>query len=102
MVTTGRGCMLVVSFLCVCCLAGLSEDAWMYRGNPAHSGIYEAVGVVTLGGVKWKFHTGGMVISSPAVVQGKVYFGSSDGNFYAFSAESGAQQWKFDAKSRVP
>ncbi len=96
-----RVCGCVCSFLLFCCVA-VGEDAWMFRGNPAHSGIYEAVGVVTLGGVKWKFHTGGMVISSPAVVQGKVYFGSSDGNFYAVSAESGAQQWKFDAKSRVP
>src|SRR5580765_6214433 len=89
-------------FLVFCCVAAVSEDAWMFRGNPEHSGVYEAKGVARLSGMKWKFHTGGMVISSPAVVQGKVYFGSSDGNFYALAAESGAQQWKFETKSRVP
>ena len=99
---SGRVCIFVGWFLVFCCVAAVSEDAWMFRGNPAHSGVYEAKGVASLDGMKWKFHTGGMVISSPAVVQGKVYFGSSDGNFYAVAAESGAQQWKFEAKSRVP
>jgi len=74
----------------------------MFRGNPEHSGVYEGTGVARLGGMKWKFHTGGMVISSAAVSQGNLYFGSSDGNLYALVAESGAQQWKFDTKSRVP
>jgi hypothetical protein len=31
-----------------------------------------------------------------------VYAGSSDGNFYAIDAQSGAQRWKFEVKSRVP
>ena len=30
-----------------------AEDAWMFRGNPAHSGVYEAAGVSAFGGVKW-------------------------------------------------
>jgi outer membrane protein assembly factor BamB len=33
--------------------------------------------------------------SSPAVVDGKVYFGSGDGNVYAVDAKSGLLQWKF-------
>jgi outer membrane protein assembly factor BamB len=33
--------------------------------------------------------------SSPAVVDGKVYFGSGDGNVYAVDARSGVLQWKF-------
>src|SRR5436190_22415547 len=99
---SGRVCVFVGSFLVLCCMAAVGEDAWMFRGNPEHSGVYEGTGVARLGGMKWKFHTGGMVISSPAVSQGKVYFGSSDGNLYALVAESGAQQWKFDTKSRVP
>ena len=61
-----------------------------------------AAGVAKFGGLKWKFHTGGMVIGSPAVSEGMVYFGSTDGNLYAVNADSGAQQWKFDAKSRIP
>jgi outer membrane protein assembly factor BamB len=33
--------------------------------------------------------------SSPAVAQGKVYFGSGDGNVYAIDAKSGMLAWKF-------
>ena len=36
-----------------------------------------------------------MYISSPAVAQGKVFFGSGDGGVYAVDAESGVLQWKF-------
>jgi outer membrane protein assembly factor BamB len=34
-------------------------------------------------------------LSSPAVEQGRVYFGSGDGNVYALQARSGALVWKF-------
>ena len=40
-------------------------------------------------------------ISSPAVVDGKVYFGSGDGNVYAVDAKSGVLQWKFATKDVV-
>ena len=33
--------------------------------------------------------------SSPAVMNGKVYFGSGDGNVYALDAQNGALVWKF-------
>jgi eukaryotic-like serine/threonine-protein kinase len=97
-----RACLLVLPFLSALSLASRAEDAWMFRGNPTHSGVYEAAGVATFSGLKWKVHTGGMVIGSPAVMERSVYFGSTDGNLYAVDAESGAQRWKFDAKSRIP
>jgi len=74
----------------------------MFRGNPQHSGVYDAGGVPTFTKVKWSFHTGGMVIGSPTVTGGVVYVGSDDGNVYAIDASSGTQKWKFAAKSRVP
>jgi len=36
-----------------------------------------------------------LYISSPAVADGRVYFGSGDGNVYAVDAGSGVVQWKF-------
>ena len=39
--------------------------------------------------------------SSPAVVNGSVYFGSGDGNVYAVDAVSGALQWKFSTRDVV-
>jgi outer membrane protein assembly factor BamB len=35
-----------------------------------------------------------LFLSSPAVANGKVYFGSGDGNVYAVDAKSGLLQWK--------
>jgi outer membrane protein assembly factor BamB len=39
--------------------------------------------------------------SSPAVANGKVYFGAGDGNIYAADAASGILQWKFPTKDVV-
>jgi outer membrane protein assembly factor BamB len=36
-----------------------------------------------------------MWVSSPAVVEGRVFFGSGDGNVYAVEAKTGLLQWKF-------
>ena len=73
----------------------------MFRGDLRHTGVYSGEGVHKLNGVKWKFHAGGMLIGSPSLAGGVVYFGSTLGAFYAVDAESGAQKWKFDAKSRI-
>src|SRR5258707_6245231 len=73
----------------------------MFRGNPEHTGVYDDTGVAKFSQVKWKFHTAGQVISSPAVSGGVVFVGSTDGNFYAVDRESGTLKWKFAAKSRI-
>jgi outer membrane protein assembly factor BamB len=39
--------------------------------------------------------------SSPAVANGRVYFGSGDGNVYAADAQTGVLQWKFATKDVV-
>ncbi len=39
--------------------------------------------------------------SSPAVVNGKVFFGSGDGNVYAADAQTGVLQWKFPTEDVV-
>jgi len=73
----------------------------MFRGNPQHTGVYQAAGVPKFSKVKWKFHTNGSVFSSPAVASGVVYVGSSDGILYAVGIESGTLKWKFPTGSRV-
>jgi outer membrane protein assembly factor BamB len=83
------------------CLPSFSSDASMFRGNPQHTGVYDATGVAKFSQVKWKFHTAGQVISSPAVSGGVVFVGSTDGNLYAIDRESGALTWKFETKNRI-
>ena len=76
-----------------------AQDVPMFRGNLQHTGVYSAAGAPRLNGIKWKFQTGGRVISSPAVMNGVVYAGSTDGNLYAVDAVSGVQKWKFETKA---
>ncbi len=66
----------------------------MFRGNLAHTGVYDAVGVPKFNRIKWKFQTGGQVIASPAVTNGVAYIASTDGNLYSVDLETGAQKWK--------
>ncbi len=68
----------------------------MFRGDLAHTGVYNAPGVPKFSRIKWKFRTGGQVISSPAVADGTIYVASTDGNLYAVDLESGSQKWKLE------
>jgi outer membrane protein assembly factor BamB len=72
----------------------------MFRGGPEHHGVYQSV-APTLNDVVWKFQTAGRVISSPVVVGGTVYVGSSDGALYAIDQRSGTQRWKFTTQGPV-
>lgn len=84
----------------------------------AYDGSFYAIETAT-GKLKWKFQTGGerqftaehlhgmqpaaenmpdpwdCYLSSPAVWNGAVYFGSGDGNVYALDATTGELKWKF-------
>jgi len=47
-------------------------------------------------------HKGSWVPTSPAIVDGVVYAGSSDGQFVqAIDASTGTEKWRFDSKMRV-
>jgi outer membrane protein assembly factor BamB len=78
-----------------------SENLPMFRGNNAHTGVYEAAGVPALSHVKWTFHAKGQLISSPAVAEDAVYIGSTAGILYAVDRGTGAEKWKFEIKSRI-
>jgi outer membrane protein assembly factor BamB len=43
----------------------------------------------------WAFQTGSDVYSSPAIVDGKIYFGSDDKNLYCLNAYTGEMIWNF-------
>jgi outer membrane protein assembly factor BamB len=81
--------------------AALSQDAPMFRGNLAHTGVYAAPELRTFGGIKWQFHTKGRILSSAAVVGGVAYVGSTDGRLYAVDMATGAQRWSFKTGARI-
>jgi outer membrane protein assembly factor BamB len=90
----------------------------------SYDGNFYAVEAAT-GKVRWKFRNAGerryaathlhgslplgetmpdpfdVYLSSPAVSNGVVYFGSGDGNIYALDAATGATKWKFKTSDVV-
>jgi outer membrane protein assembly factor BamB len=92
--------VLAVGVIALCSPA-LSSDSTMFRGNPRHSGVYASDAELHSPRVKWKFHTDGYVISSPAVASDLVYVGSTDGKLYALDHVTGRLRWKFATQGRV-
>jgi len=71
------------------------SNSWpMFHNDLAHSGYSKSTGPLT-NQTLWKYQTGSSIESSPAVVDGVVYIGSEDQNFYALRASDGAQIWHF-------
>lgn len=77
------------------------ESAAMFRGGLAHTGRFAGNPIIAAPKLRWTFHTGGKVISSPIVENGAVYFGSTDGKLYSVSASSGAENWHFATGTRI-
>lgn len=71
-----------------------------FHGNIARTGVYDSPGPKQFNGVKWAFKTGGPVISSPAIANGVIYFGSMDSYLYAVDQSTGKEKWKY--KSSMP
>jgi outer membrane protein assembly factor BamB len=92
----------VAALVCACLsVPAFSLPIASFRGDAQHSGIYADAGAPQLHGIKWKFKTGGAVISTPAVSEGTAYFGSNDHFLYAVNLADGSQRWKFKTGSRV-
>jgi|SRR5215467_1447896 len=72
-----------------------------FRGDPAHTGIYNQPGVTAFHKVKWQFQTKAQIVSSPVVSQNTVYFGSNDHRLYAIGLEQGEKKWEFKSEGRV-
>jgi len=76
------------------------EDAAMFRGDPGHTGIFNTTAPSSLN-LKWDFATGESILSSPTILNGTVYVGSSDNKLYAIDAKTGQQKWQFQTQGNV-
>jgi len=99
--------ILVYNFTDV--MFGISEELesapqngdWvMFRHDQSHTGSTGAGGSID-GVLRWTFPTEGPIHSSPAVVDGVVYFGSQDHHIYALEVETGEEIWSFETGSFV-
>lgn len=59
-----------------------TADASMFRANLEQIGVYSSDGPTALNKLVWKFKTEKPIASSPAVLDGIVYFGSTDHYLY--------------------
>lgn len=85
----------IVLLLFAVCLAPVLGAQWpMHRGGPSLPGV-AAGSLPDKPVLAWSFVTGGAILSSPAIVDGVVYFGSSDQAVYALSFADGKKLWSF-------
>lgn len=104
MPSTARATSHLIASLCVCLAlpAARRQPSASFRGGPAHAGVYDGPAPTSIDRVRWRVRTEGLVIGSPAVANGVVYVGSTDGRLYALDAATGRQRWTFQTEARVP
>jgi outer membrane protein assembly factor BamB len=72
-----------------------SVDWWpMFHHDLSHTG-YSTSTAPNTNNTVWNYTTGNLVVSSPAVADGKVYVGSLDNKTYCFDASTGAYVWSY-------
>ncbi|MCW4016155.1 MAG: PQQ-binding-like beta-propeller repeat protein [Candidatus Bathyarchaeota archaeon] len=78
----------------------IRSDSWsMWRHDAEHTAAGQS-GPAELT-LRWKFTTGGSVVSSPTIVDGRAYFGSQDKNVYCIDARNSRLIWKFTTEARL-
>lgn len=73
-------------------VANPGGDWPQFHGDQAQSG-FVAGNLPEQLSLSWRFKAGDEVKSSPAIVQGRVYIGSSDKHLYALDVKTGKQIW---------
>jgi len=78
-----------------------TQDEWpMFRGQLNHTGEAHTT-PINHSGPFWSYFTGGAISSSAAVMEGRIYVGSSDSKVYCLNATSGGLLWNYTTGSWV-
>jgi outer membrane protein assembly factor BamB len=113
--------LLIIALCCVALSTAAQAQEWYtYRHDAQRTGLQSATSVLsnpaniaTLHCV-WSFPADGVCgnapkasaagafLSSPIVVNGTVFAGSSDGHLYAFDAASGTKKWQYPPAGQSP
>jgi outer membrane protein assembly factor BamB len=98
--------LIILTFLCTLWIeapveADFSTDNWpMFNHDLAHTGCSTS-SAPRINQTLWAFTAGDAVKTSPAVVDGIVYFGSDDCYVYALNAANGSLVWKYNTYGPV-
>lgn len=82
--------------LVVLCTAAAPADDWPVFMHGASRCGHSPEEVRAVHDLLWTYDAGGMILSSPVVADGIVYFGASDGNLHALDAADGSLVWLFE------
>jgi len=74
-----------------------STDWASFRGDSALTGVAE-VRLPDEPVLLWSYATGGAIVSSPVVQDGRVYVGSDDGGLYCLDLRTGEKLWVFQTE----
>lgn len=89
------------AFVTVPAAAQGNKDWPMFRYDAANTGYNpNSVGPYPIT-LKWSYETGGIVRSSPAIVNQKVYIGSDDGKLYCLDGNTGEELWTYQAENAI-
>jgi outer membrane protein assembly factor BamB len=98
---TTRSVSSLIALTTLVALALQAQDAPMFRGDLAHTGVYQSAAVARAPSVQWRFRTTGRVLTSPAIAGNTAYIGSTDGQLYAVNLADGKERWHFATKARI-
>lgn len=76
----------------------------MFRANPQRTGVYQTSSLRHFNQVKWTLQIAMPSVSRdacPAIADGVICVGSSQGSFYAIDAEAGYVKWTFNLEGRT-
>ena len=86
--------ILLFSIFCSLFSAVYAADWPMFRGNPERTGFTKEQAYPPLAKI-WEYQAGANIMSSPAVFEDIVYFGSRDNKVYALNARTGDFLWSY-------
>lgn len=76
----------------------------MFRANPQRTGVYQTSSLRQFNQVKWTLQVAMPSVyrdACPAIADGVICVGSSQGSFYAIDAEAGYVKWTFNLEGRT-
>lgn len=65
-----------------------TRDGWLHALRPD-------------GKIAWEFHAAGAFNAPPAIAEGTVYAGASDGRLYAIALATGKERWRYEAREEL-
>jgi outer membrane protein assembly factor BamB len=78
-----------------------SPQTAMFRGTPDHTSSYQNNRPISFTEEAWSFNANAPVRSTAVASASTVFFGSSDGKFYALDKSTGKTKWVFNSASAI-